>query len=386
MSLNNPFNSRGWCSYEKEQPVGEPLTTPSEPVGNNDLDNVNGDLIVRKNMIIFDGEGHRFQVKKWLGSGQFGQVYKCVFINPPVDWPNRKLAIKISKSTTDAHNMFQYESQALQYLKKFMPIEDQLLMSTYEFSFIYCNHYCIVIELLGNSLYDELKLNKFKGFSLSYVQAMLRCILPVLSSLSSLGLMHCDVKPENILKSSKINEFKLIDFGSCLFSAGNEITYVQSRFYRAPEVVLGLPYDSKVDIWSLGCVTIEITLGLPLFPAMSERHLISLINDTIAQIPIGLAEQSPKYHLFFDLDGNIKSAQVMCDESGEDFAEKFQPYFVEKRLADIFRSYEPLNEEDIRYREQLLDLLINMLKVDPFERCTAEEAMDHPFMHIRFPS
>lgn len=259
-------------------------------------------------------------------------------------------------------------------------------MSVFEFSFIYCNHYCIVIELLGNSLFDELKQNRFKGFSLHYVQSMMKCVLQILLSISSLGLMHCDVKPENILKSTDSNDFKLIDFGSCIIVAGNEIKYVQSRFYRAPEVVLELNYDSKVDIWSLGCVAVEIFLGLPLFPATSERHLISLINETVGPIPVYLATQSPKYNNFFDENGNVKSAEVMCSESGEDFDKTFNPYFVEKRLVDIIRSYEPTNQDDIRYREDFIDLIQKMLAINPFDRLSAEEALDHSFMNIRFPS
>ena len=116
MSINAPTFS---CSsgFDKEQHAAEPLTNPSEPVGNDGLDNVNGDLICYKNYIIFDNEGRRFQVKKWLGSGQFGQVYECVFLNPPSNWrKSQNFAIKISKSTNDAHCMFQYESKALQYV------------------------------------------------------------------------------------------------------------------------------------------------------------------------------------------------------------------------------------------------------------------------------
>ena len=80
--------------------------------------------------------------------------------------------------------------------------------------------------------------------------------------------MHCDVKPENIVRvRGSTTEFKLIDFGSCIFHGDAQIEYVQSRYYRAPEVVLRLPFDAKVDVWSLGCVAAELMLGLPLLPA-----------------------------------------------------------------------------------------------------------------------
>ena len=68
-----------------------------------------------------------------------------------------------------------------------------------------------------------------------------------------LDLIHCDLKPENILiKSYSRCEIKVIDFGSSCFTKDHLSSYVQSRSYRAPEVILGLPYDQKIDIWSLG--------------------------------------------------------------------------------------------------------------------------------------
>jgi serine/threonine protein kinase len=74
--------------------------------------------------------------------------------------------------------------------------------------------------------------------------------------------MHCDLKPENILiKSYSRCEIKVIDLGSSCFVTDNLCLYVQSRSYRAPEVILGLPYDQRIDIWSLGCILAELYTG-----------------------------------------------------------------------------------------------------------------------------
>ena len=96
----------------------------------------------------------------------------------------------------------------------------------------------------------------------SPVQSITIQCLEALQFLHSLGLIHCDLKPENILvKSYSRCEIKVIDLGSSCFETNHLSSYVQSRSYRAPEVILGLPYDKKIDIWSLGCILAELCTG-----------------------------------------------------------------------------------------------------------------------------
>ena len=87
----------------------------------------------------------------------------------------------------------------------------------------------------------------------------LRQVLTALSFVHGLGLIHCDLKPENVLIVSLSRCIvKLIDFGSSCFVNDPHSSYVQSRAYRAPEVVLGLPYGPRIDVWSLGCILAEV--------------------------------------------------------------------------------------------------------------------------------
>ena len=78
-------------------------------------------------------------------------------------------------------------------------------------------------------------------------------MLQALKFMRDENIIHCDMKPENILLKSKDKSgIKVIDFGSSCFSDQRIYTYIQSRFYRAPEIVLGIPYNFAIDMWSLG--------------------------------------------------------------------------------------------------------------------------------------
>lgn len=105
-----------------------------------------------------------------------------------------------------------------------------------------------------------------------HVPCRLPQILDALIVLRDASIIHCDLKPENILlappaaSGGALGQLKLIDFGSACFEHRTVYSYIQSRFYRSPEVLLGLSYSTAIDMWSFGCVAAELFLGLPLFP------------------------------------------------------------------------------------------------------------------------
>ena len=87
-----------------------------------------------------------------------------------------------------------------------------------------------------------------------------------------------DRPPSTSLETPSI---KVIDFGSACHEQQTVYTYIQSRFYRSLEVLLGVPYSSSIDMWSLGCIAAELFLGLPLFPGSSEYNQISRIVEML---------------------------------------------------------------------------------------------------------
>src|SRR4051794_33940256 len=122
------------------------------------------------------------------------------------------------------------------------------------------------------NLYEFIKAHDFKGFSLKLIRRFTKQLLASLVLLHSHKVIHCDLKPENVLLAHPMHsEIKVIDFGSSCFENEKVYTYIQSRFYRSPEVILGTSYGMPIDMWSLGCILAELYTGYPIFPGRTNK-------------------------------------------------------------------------------------------------------------------
>jgi len=121
-------------------------------------------------------------------------------------------------------------------------------------------------------------------------------ILETLRMLRQHSIIHCDLKPENILLvQPKKSEIKLIDFGSSCFAHEKIYTYIQSRFYRAPEIMLGVSYTPAIDMWSLGCILAELYTGFPIFPGETEPEQMALIMEVNGHPPKDLVDVCSRF-------------------------------------------------------------------------------------------
>lgn len=185
------------------------------------------------------------------------------------------------------HNNKEYFDQSIDEIKLLRFInangdaDEKNFLKLHDY-FYHKEHLFIVAEILKDNLYDFYRYlhenNLENYFTLPRLQKISKQILVCLEYLHDLKLIHCDLKPENILiKSISETQVKVIDFGSSCFIHDHLSSYVQSRSYRAPEVILGCKYDYKIDIWSLGCILAELYTGNVLFQNDSIQSLLAKV-------------------------------------------------------------------------------------------------------------
>ena len=151
------------------------------------------------------------------------------------------------------------------------------------------------------NLYEFIKAHEFRGFSLKLIRRFTKQLISTLVLLHSKKVIHCDLKPENILLVHPLHsEIRVIDFGSSCFEHEKVYTYIQSRFYRSPEVILGMSYGMPIDMWSLGCILAELYTGYPIFPGENEQEQLACIMEVFGPPEKHLIDKSTRKKLFFD--------------------------------------------------------------------------------------
>ncbi|XP_045717664.1 homeodomain-interacting protein kinase 1 isoform X4 [Phyllostomus hastatus] len=329
-----------------------------------------------------------YEVLEFLGRGTFGQVAKC--------WKRSTkeiVAIKILKNHPSYARQGQIEVSILSRLSSENADEYNFVRS-YE-CFQHKNHTCLVFEMLEQNLYDFLKQNKFSPLPLKYIRPILQQVATALMKLKSLGLIHADLKPENIMLVDPVRQpyrVKVIDFGSASHvSKAVCSTYLQSRYYRAPEIILGLPFCEAIDMWSLGCVIAELFLGWPLYPGASEYDQIRYISQTQGLPAEYLLSAGTKTTRFFNRDPNLgyplwrlKTPEEHELETGIKSKEARKYIFnclddmAQVNMSTDLEGTDMLAEK--ADRREYIDLLKKMLTIDADKRVTPLKTLNHQFV------
>ncbi|XP_034430230.1 homeodomain-interacting protein kinase 1-like [Hippoglossus hippoglossus] len=210
-----------------------------------------------------------YQVQKYLGCGAYGIVVRCRDVST-----NEKVALKMIKSTACTQCEAD-EVVTLQTLKELH--SDMFNIVRLNDSFTYMENHYFVFEHLDIDLHKFMKTNPGRHLELKQIRPILQQLGTSLEFLKSAGIIHADLKPQNIMMVDHIRKplkVKVIDFGSACNNPEEQIgDILQSLWYRSPEILQKTAFNEAIDVWSLGCIAAELFMGKPLFSAWNETGM-----------------------------------------------------------------------------------------------------------------
>jgi len=345
----------------------------------------------------------RYLIFNELGVGTFGRVLACVDQGDPQG--QAIVAVKVVRAVARYTKSARVEAEFLELVNNSFDAEvaknpdSRLVKDSYFLQmlahFEWQKHYCIVTETLGLSLYNIVKANNYCGFTLKTVLSITHQMLLGLQFMEEIcQLVHTDLKLENvllvddkevvkILQNAKATKeykrievsglrVKLIDFGGACRLKTDEsrrTSVINTRQYRSPEVTLQTGWSFPSDIWSCGCISVELLRGDLLFQTHEELEHLALIQKiTTSTFPRSLVEKSPRKRDFFRSDCGLRwpeNAEDRASRKHVQDANTLEQLVMKDKGSD---SSHKLND--------YLSLMKGLLKIDPKKRYSAREAVD----------
>ncbi|ODV94388.1 hypothetical protein PACTADRAFT_71070 [Pachysolen tannophilus NRRL Y-2460] len=380
-------------------------------------DDKEGHYVVRPGELFAN---NRFEIKKMLGQGTFGKV-----VSAHDHKNNETVAIKIIRAVPKYREASKIELRVLSTIKKHDPNNENHCIHLRE-CFDYRKHICIVTDLLQISLFDFMENNNFIPFPGSHIQAIAKQLIRSVAFLHDLKLIHTDLKPENILlhdssfskkpynnsaysKILKDPLIQIIDFGSAIFDDEYHSQVVSTRHYRAPEIVLNIGWSFPCDMWSLGCILVELATGETLFRthedlehlAMMEKFLnkpmpLHLVNECYSKNE-KLAKEKTNVELCFDPKTgkllfpnkktpvrSLKTVNSILSLDELISSKIGMKINYELTLEENFtvNNIKRLSKDKYRFWYYFIDLIKQTLTYDPNKRLKAIDALNHHWFDL----
>lgn len=327
----------------------------------------------------------RYKILDILGEGTFGKVVEC-FDRDRTHWnraAHHRVAVKVIKSVPKYRDAAKIELRVLKTLKQGDPHAKCHCVHLRD-SFDFRGHICMVFDLLGLSLFDYMKANSFRPFELRQVQHFSVQLLEAIDFLHRHRLTHTDLKPENIMLAEvpdncyKVSRDKLIltktdiqviDFGSATYDDEHHTSVVSTRHYRAPEVILALGWSHPCDLWSAGCILMELFAGDAMFQTHDDIEHLAMMEVILGVLPEKMAMKSKFRRDSFDANWRLLwPSKAKNDRSVR---------FVQDNCKPLRRM---VSERNKGRADPFLDLVEKLLIYDPGERISAKGTLEFPFI------
>lgn len=365
--------------------------------------------------IVYPGEEiiGRYVVLETLGKGSFGTVVRCK------DTRRKEIvAAKVTRSGSGFRNQAKLEIDILMRILTQSP--DAKIVRILK-AFDWKGHLVIVFELLSFNLYQLMQCTNYHGVSLDLTSKFAFQLLMVLRDLERINppVIHCDLKPENVLLvNQNRSAIRVIDFGSACYQNRRMFRYIQSRYYRSPEVILGLDYGTAIDRWSLGCILMELHTGVALFDGRNEAQQLQRFEGLLGPLPDAMIAASTKRDNFYDtitnthdgtvsyrlkippepqhqrtITGILERPQRRRNSSASSAATSANPALPGETSPNSSSAIAnastagaggptsgTANTDTAERYEQFIDLVKQLLEYDPAKRIGVLPAMEHPFL------
>ncbi|RVE64515.1 hypothetical protein OJAV_G00126650 [Oryzias javanicus] len=322
-----------------------------------------------------------YSIMQFIGEGYFGRVARCVNRRT-----NETVAVKILKKDTNSDHNTENEVTILKLISVLNP--DQCNLVRFFETFQHLGHKCLAFEMLELDLYHLILQMGNKPMLLLGIRPIAKQLLVALDALKSLGVLHTDIKPDNIMIVNKREmRIKLIDFGLAVLASQVQPGYiVQPMGYRAPEVSLGLPFTEAIDVWGVGCVLAFLYLADNVFSVTCEYQMMRGIVELLGQPEdrLLLAGQYAERFFIQEEAAEGKTWRLMTAEEysfeNSTTVERWRSSFVQpKSLDGLVDMYAQKNAEHAD-RLAFVDLLKRLLRLDGDRRISASEALQRPFI------
>ena len=323
----------------------------------------------------------RYSVFSYTGQGVFSNVVRARdSLNE-----NAQVAIKIIRSNELMHKTGLQELDILKLLND-TDLEDKYHCLRLYRHFFHKNHLCLVFESLSMNLREVLKkFGKDIGLHIKAVRSYASQLLLALKLMKKCNIVHSDIKPDNILVNENKCILKLCDFGSACVLKDNEVTtYLVSRFYRAPEVILGCRYDCAIDMWSVACTLYELYTGKVLFAGKSNNEMLKLMMEIKGKLSNKMIKKGLAKDKHFDSQLNFQYLEVDKVTKKEKIS-TLTFMNPKKDLLACLIGNQKLTDGEMRKVQQLKDFIEKCLILDPTKRMLINHAITHPFIAEKIP-